>query len=158
MGCLVGLQSGAAAYAGDRVTAHPDLAAGVLADVDAAFALDAGALVHHVAGGHVVVRNQPLGQAGVQAAGDRVFVDAVECGKGAHFQALQCLRIDDIVRCKERGCAKIAQQRVALRIAQNIMAVQIPMQYPAGMQMAHRRSNAGCNAWLMPVNLHYAHS
>ena len=45
-----------------------------------------GALRCDVAVGRVAVGDQPLRQAGVQAAGDRVFVDADGRGEGAHFE------------------------------------------------------------------------
>jgi hypothetical protein len=47
---------------------------------------EAGALAGQVALGQVAVGDQPLRQAGVEAAGDRVFVHADRRGKGAHLQ------------------------------------------------------------------------
>ena len=58
----------------------------VALDVHAPGTPKAGALAGEVTLGQVAVGDQPLRQAGVQAAGDRVFVDADRRGKGAHFQ------------------------------------------------------------------------
>ena len=51
-----------------------------------------------VARGHVAFGDQPLRQAGVQAAGDRVFGDADRRGEGPNFKIRRARRMSGIRR------------------------------------------------------------
>src|SRR5215472_15328591 len=68
------LQLHLAGHAGDRAAADPDRAAVIGGDVHAALAPERGALARDVGSGGPAAAQQPLGQGGVQAAGDRVLV------------------------------------------------------------------------------------
>jgi len=78
-------QAHAAIDAGDAVAADPDLTRGVTLNMHASGAAQAGALGCHIGAGCMAVGDQPLGQTGVEAAGDWVFVDAHRRRKGAYF-------------------------------------------------------------------------
>ena len=64
------------------MAADPDLACAVLLQINQPGPPQAQALGGDVALWHQALGDQPLRQAGVQAAGDRIFVDAQGRGKG----------------------------------------------------------------------------
>src|SRR5687768_2954240 len=79
-----------AADAGDGAASDPDGSVGVLGDVDAARAAEGGALAGGVGGGRAAGGEQPLGEGGVEASGDRVLVlAAVLVGEGADLERLR---------------------------------------------------------------------
>ena len=63
------------------------MAVSVAPHMDLAGAADVQALRGNVLVGQQTLPDEPLCQAGVEAAGDRVFVDAGGRGKGAYLQA-----------------------------------------------------------------------
>ena len=84
------LERDLAADAGDGAAADPHGAVGVLAHVHAAGAAERGALARDVGRARPARGEQPLGQRGVQAPGDRVLVDgAVLVGERADLERLR---------------------------------------------------------------------
>src|SRR6185436_5982843 len=79
------LERNGALDAGDGLAADPDVAADLL-DVDAAVAAERGALARDVALGRNAGGDQPLADAGVQAAGDRILLHAFAGNEGADLE------------------------------------------------------------------------
>src|SRR5436190_9539087 len=86
-----------AADAADAVAADPERRA-FARDADATGAAETGALCSQVAFGRPAGADQPLAEAGVEAAGDRVFVERGTADEAAHFEralAARRMRADD---------------------------------------------------------------
>jgi hypothetical protein len=87
VGAAARSQAHRAIDAGHAGAADPDSAAAIAFDEHPAFARQRRALRGHVALGRQAGADEPLGQRGVQAAGDGVFAQAVVAREeGAHFK------------------------------------------------------------------------
>jgi len=71
--------------ADDRVAADPDVGPDAI-DMDAAGATEHRALARHVVVGRQTGADQPLREAGVQAAGDRILADTDRRHEGTHLE------------------------------------------------------------------------
>ena len=121
------LEADRAVKAGDAVATDPNLAGFILRDVHAPGAAQVQALGGDIGAGHVAVSDQPLGQTGVEAAGDRVFVHAHGGGKGADFKLGGLGGSTNVVSDRLVHCAKCCISSADKPVASNTTASGLPL-------------------------------